>query len=117
MEEGGVNEGFCLSLGLGVNRNGWPIFCACIIRLLPGVPPAPGWILMGNATRAEVDRAPSPPPITELNGNSLERAERDGGRVLLNILGVVRDITGVVKESFLGAGVVNDVMALLVGGL
>ena len=55
--------------------------------------------------------------MTELNGNSLARAEREGWRVLLNILGVVSDITGVVKESFFGAGVVNDVMALLTSGL
>ena len=54
---------------------------------------------MGNATRAEVDMPPSP-LITELKGNSEGKPER-GGIVLLNKLGVVSDIMGVVKESFL----------------
>ena len=53
-----------------------------------------------------MDPLPPPsPPMTELRGNSVGRPDKEGGRPLLKILGVVMDIMGVVRESFFAATV------------
>ena len=58
-------------------------------------------MLIGKATRADVDPLTLPPSATaDPRGNSVGRLERDGG-ILLNRLGVVNDIIGVVRESLL----------------
>lgn len=72
------------------------MFWACRMMLLPGVDPPEtelGWMLTGNATRAEVEPS-SPRPREE----SPEIPDRTGGR-LLRMLGVVRDMMGVCRES------------------
>ena len=67
--------------------------------LLPDVWPllAPGvdWILTGKATRAEAAESPTP---AEPRGSSLVRLERRGER-LLKRFGVLRETTGVVRDS------------------
>ena len=57
--------------------------------LVPGV----GWMLTGKATRADAEDSPAEP-----RGISLVRLERRG-EMLLRMFGVLRETTGVVRDS------------------
>ena len=67
-----------------------------------------GWMLTGNATKADESSPPPPPPLVPLprpplmnalNGKSPLRPENSGGGSALRRLGVANDRTGVVRDS------------------
>lgn len=64
-----------------------------LLPVCPLLVPEVGWMLTGKATRADAEGSPADP-----SGISLVRLERRGER-LLNRFGVLRETTGVVRDS------------------